>query len=141
MKFEILETVTADQKKKLQDKKVCDVTEMVLPSIIGYYKGWIGSTEEEYFSIVFVKGIITVSLEEREFRLGREPINYSVVDSLHESLIGPITAAKKTTVDLYNTKLYLDDVKLLTFKDVMKSLKWKLDTGVEVEEHYLSEQL
>lgn len=142
MKLRLFDSVTDSQLKRLQNKKICDVTEIVVASSVGYYKGWTGSTEEKWFSIVFVKGVLTVSVEEREMYLGKFPINLALSDTLEEMLSPPVTATKNMMVDMYNSSLYLEDLRKITFKDIMKLLKWKfLNRNVKVQEHFLSESL
>ena len=142
MKFEVFDHVTKEQLDMLQNKKVCNVTEMIMPSIAGSYKGWCGSTEDAYFSIVFVRGIMTVSLEEREMCLGWNPINFAAIDVLADAGKGKATEAKNAIIDEYTTRLYLDDVSLIKFSDVMKPLKWKMKSrSVKVEDHFMNDPL
>lgn len=143
MKFVILESVSKENLIRLQKKVVCNVTELFAPSnIVGSYKGWLGSTEEEYFSIVFVNGILTISLEEREMCLGWRSLSYAIIDTVADAYSGKASVAKNILVQEYDLHLYLKDLNEIKFKDVMKTLKWKLKSKkVKVDEHFLNDSL
>lgn len=141
MKFKILETVTTDVKKRIEGKKVCDVVEYTVPSLVGPYKGWIGSVEDEYFSVALVKGIVSVSLEEREMKLGWNIIRYAIVEHLHTILTSKKfnTKVRKQLIEAYNDIGSDKDIELITFKDVMTLLKWKFKSRkVKVDEYFLN---
>ena len=88
---------------------------------------WIGSTEEEYFSVSFVKGVLGISLEEREMLLGKNPINYAMVSELMNKL-SKVKNNREKSLDVarkYNKVGYIKDLEEIGFEDVMKVLKWK----------------
>ncbi len=130
-----------EDRKRIFNKKVCGVVEFILPSDLGYYKGWIGSTENEYFSIAFVKGVLSVSLEEREMQVGWNISNVAMVTHLHKLITTQkmdISAISKM-VNTYNLDGCDDDVKAIKFTDVMTVLKWKFASRkVKVDEHFLN---
>lgn len=141
MKFTLLTLFRDEEKKRIQGKKVCDVVEFVIPSDLGYYKGWIGSTENEFFNIALVKGVLSISLEEREMCVGWKITNVAMITHLHKL----ITSTKINAVDIakildtYNHKDCDADVKDVKFSDVMKVLKWKFKSRkVKVDEHFLN---
>ena len=139
MKFRILNSITEEFKKSIENKKVCDVVEFRLSSPDGIYKGWMGSVEDAYFSTTFVKGIISISISEREMCLGWVCTSYAVIDKLYDVLSGKITLNTEYFIDEYNSKNYLNDVQSITFKDVMKVYKWKFKSRkVKVEQHFLN---
>ena len=84
MKFVILEKVTKDTRARIENKVVCDVIEHTFSTPIGTFKGWRGSVEEAYFSVTFVKGVISLSMSEREMCVGWELISYAIIESVNE---------------------------------------------------------
>jgi len=92
---------------------------------------WRGTTETEFFAVTFYGGIVTLDINERELLLGREE-NVLVV-AVVKSLVALNKASK--TKDQFTKKLqlnieyinaqYLKDVETLTFKDIMRIVKWK----------------
>jgi hypothetical protein len=142
MDFVILKTVTDELRKRIEKKKVCNVVEYILLSHAGPYKGWLGSVEDEYFSITFVKGIVSISLDEREMRLGWTINNYGMVEHLHKILVSKNIKFEtiQKLADAYNLIGADHDTMNITFHDVMKVFNWKFKSRkVKVEEHFLND--
>jgi hypothetical protein len=141
MKFTLLTAFKDEDRKRIQNKKVCDVVEFIVPSDLGYYKGWIGSTENEYFSVAFVKGVLSVSLEEREMRVGWDITNVAMVSYLHDLLTTKKMDVSTINhiVDVYNKESCENDIKSVKFTDIMKVLDWKFKSRkVKVDIHFLN---
>jgi hypothetical protein len=122
-KFTLLDSTPKEEVQRLQNQTVMDVEEYNETGILGDYKAWRGSTENAYFYIVFMKGVITVICEEREMLIGTRITTYSVLTKL-------VNMSKKSNsyslFDSYNAVEYKEDMKNVTFDDVMMTLKWRL---------------
>ena len=107
---------------------MCDVTEHHLTDpLLGKMASWRGSVEEEYFSIIFAKGILTVSLVEREYNLGHSAVNFAMSERLFRILKeNKDNAALRTTETLdYYIKQNQKEQKEISFIDVMVILEWR----------------
>lgn len=129
----IRNTSNAEELDKLKGKIVGNVEEFSLnDDYLGPTKAWKGSTEEEYFSLLFTNGMLSLCISEREMYLTKDPIGVAIAPALSE-------AVKISDVDdvkgLELTKLYTDgnqskeDVENLTFGDILEILGWKQKTG------------
>lgn len=121
-KFTIVATTPKEEIQRVQNRKVMDVEEYNDTGVFGDYKAWRGSTETEYFYIVFMKGVVTLILEEREMLIGSNIICYATLTKLVKM------AKRADSVEWftkYNATEYRDDLKSTTFEDIMVSLKWK----------------
>jgi len=125
-KFTIVSITPKEEIERVQNRKVMDVSEYEETSPIGLgdYKAWNGSVEMEYFSIIFMKGVMTISLAEREMDLIDKPINYAILTKLHNLLKTKTKLECMQTYAMYNNEGYKDDLKSITFNDIMKALKW-----------------
>jgi len=90
----------------------------------GNYKAWFGSTETEYFSIIFVRAILTISIAEREMELGKKTINYAILTKLYNNLDNKSKEQAESDFIKYNMYGYKEDLKHVTFDDIMTVLKW-----------------
>lgn len=120
-KFTIVSTTPKKDIERVQNRKVMDVEEYELSGMFGDYKAWKGSTETEYFYVVFMKGVITAMVEEREMFIGKNIVTYSILTKLFN------LSNNSDSVELfneYNAILYKEDLKSLTFQDIMTTLKW-----------------
>lgn len=121
-KFTIVATTPKEEIQRVQNRKVMDVEEYNDTGVFGDYKAWRGSTETEYFYIVFMKGVVTLMLEEREMLIGSNIICYATLTKL-------VKMAKRTDsvewFTKYNATEYREDLKSTTFEDIMVSLNWK----------------
>jgi hypothetical protein len=121
-KFTILTGIPKEELSRIQNQKVMDVEEYNETGAFGEFKAWRGSTELAYFYIVFMKGVVTVILEEREMLIGTRITTYATLTKVTNEANKPDPAEWFIK---YNTTEYKDDLKTLKFKDVMVSLKWK----------------
>jgi hypothetical protein len=125
VKFEVI--VPPEIAVMFQDRVVCDVCEYhITDPLLGKMASWRGSVKDEYFSILFVKGVLTVSLVERECQLGHEAINYAMSELL-------VKALKENKEDVLKTDSTLDyfakqgpkEQEIVHFIDVMVILNWR----------------
>jgi len=104
---------------------------------------WNGTTEDGFFIISFSDGLLGISFDEREMFL-----NCSIkiagytefVSAVHSNSLNKkqcsLTAATEfdETIGEYYTKNYPEEVKNITFNDVLDFLGWKLKKGTTIEE-------
>jgi hypothetical protein len=136
-KLQILTSVSKEDVERIQNKKVLDITEFDEYSsiVFGYYKYWMGSTEEHYFSICYIKGLLSISLEEREMFLGKFPINYAIATELIDAMsdVKNDQQAAFDVADKYNLNGYLKTYKEIKVEDVLEVLKWEKSENVKVK--------
>jgi hypothetical protein len=127
----------------LKRRVVCDVTEYhPTHPLVGRIASWRGSTETEYFSIVFVKGMLTVSVAERECHVAdtEHTVNYAMTDNLKAALDkatgGGATAALEARYDYEKLKDPEEQAKI-SFADVMTALDWRYKEGVKIDHDVL----
>jgi hypothetical protein len=108
----------------------------------GKIKQWRGATEEEYFIIMFVQGVLVISLSEREMLLGSNITRYAMTDFLSGALktfeksdLAGITSVASS----YNQHVFPLDEKEITFDDVMTAFKWVAAPKMKVDEDWLSD--
>lgn len=126
VKFKII----ADEKiaKTVQDRVVCDITELRLNNFeqdptLGKIVSWRGTVNDEFFSILFVKGLLEISLVEREMLLGQNLIFYARTE-----LSDNANNNANISYSLKDSNLEQDNI---TFVDVMVTLKWKYAPNVK----------
>lgn len=130
MKIRVLER-EKDVLDRIQNKVVCDVTEYHIKSPMGSVLNWRGSVLEEYFSILFLRGVMTVSVEARECLIGSHCINYGMSEKLIESLEKDSQRHKgKSKLTGFPENDYLKseaeiEIKAVTFTDIAAALNWK----------------
>lgn len=130
-KLKILKTTPKEQIERVQNKVVEDVTEYNGVNDMGKYKLWTGSTEMEYFNIIFVRGVLTISLEEREMLLGGNSVIYyamtqMLIDVLSKVKNNNISVEAKEACERYHLNEYVGELNDVDFKAVRKILKWKM---------------
>ena len=119
----------------LSGRVVCDVTEYrTSHPLVGQIVAWRGSVEAEYFSITFMKGILTLSLAEREMLIGQNAVNYAVVSVLGEAMARGDSIASAEATFNYHLKQGEKDTKEISFTDVMVALGWRYKEGAKI--HY-----
>ena len=131
-----------DASALLQNRVVCDVTENHLTTaLFESIVSWRGSVAEEYFSIMFLRGILTVSLVERECQLGYNAVNYAMSEALSQTLnVAGDNAIMTTEAHFnYNIKQGPKEQKEISFTDVMVVLGWQYKEGVKVDYNILAE--
>jgi hypothetical protein len=119
-----------------QNRLVCDVTEYKMDTPAGPVSAWRGSVAEEYFSITFIRGILTLSVVERECQLGQNAVNYAMSSALSEPLkVAGDNAIMATEAHFnYNLKQAAKEQKEISFTDVMVVLGWQYKEGAHI--HY-----
>lgn len=131
----IRNTSNATELDNLTQRVICNVEEFSLGTILGPVKAWKGSTEEEYFSLLFNNGMLSLCINEREMFLGTEPIGIAMVEELREAV-----DVSKTNegLGLELTQLYTcggkleEDVKNITLGDCLEVLGWELKEGAKI---------
>ena len=134
VKFEI--TVPLEKAVTLTSRVVCDVLETrTATTMFGQMVNWRGSVAEEYFSILFFKGMLVVSLEEREGQLGQNSVNYAMSQSLSKALKeAPEEAIARTEACFdYYLKISPKESKEISFTDVMVALFWKYAPNAKID--------
>lgn len=124
-----------------QNRLVCDVVERHIDHHGILISSWRGSVADEYFSIMFMAGILTVSLVERECLLGQNAVNYAMSETLANSLkVAGDNAIMSTEATFnYNLKQGPKEQKEISFTDVMVVLGWQYKEGVKVDYDFLAE--
>lgn len=122
-----------------QNRVVCDVTDYHVDTSVGPASSWRGSVAEEYFSIMFLRGILTVSLVERECQLGHDAVNYAMSETLANSLkVAGDNAIMTTEANFnYNLKQSQKEQKEISFTDVMVVLGWQYKEGAYIHHDML----
>lgn len=142
-KLIVISTGNQSEIKRIQNRKIMDIVEYdeFSKNLGGYhFKQWVGSTETEYFSILFVKGLLNVCVEERESDLGKNPINYAISKRLVDkmSIVKNDLSKVMEESEKYNNVGYYEDHKEVHLKEVLKVLKWKrFSRNVKVKKGYL----
>lgn len=135
VKFKL--TVPIEKAITLTNRVVCDVLEIRTNTpILGKMVNWRGSVNEEYFSILFFKGILVVSLEERECRLGQDSVNYAMTESLDKAISGAPAddAVARTDASFdYYLKVSPKESDEISFTDVMVALYWKYAPNAKID--------
>lgn len=128
-------TTNADELDSFANRVICDVEEFSIDTVYGKAKAWKGSVEEEYFSLLFVNGMLTLCINEREMFMGTEPIAVAMSKPLKDA----VEMSKIDEQDgLQMTKDYTesgkmdDDIKNITLKDCMKILRWKIKPDAKI---------
>ena len=91
---------------------------------------WRGSVTDEYFVISFIRGVLSISLNERECNLDNNVCHYAVSDGLFASskektnLMEVMGDYVKTSHDKEQNEI--------SFTDVMAILDWKYDEHAKI---------
>jgi len=114
------------QYESVKNRLIEYVTEYKIKSIDGKkYVGWYGTTETEFFSIVFVGGVVSVSLAERQMQIGESYCLPLIVSKLEKAALIDDQMEKIRILSKYNLNYANRDLEKATFKDIMKPLGWK----------------
>jgi len=108
----------------------------------GLMTTWKGAVENEYFSILFIRGILIVSVVERECQLGHVSVPYAESMTLTHAIRavdGADNSVKLEVQNDYNKNTSQKEQDDITFDDVMECLKWKLKENVKVDEDLLGD--
>lgn len=120
--------------ERLKKRVVDYVCEYRMKSLFGELINWRGSTETEYFSIIFIKGVLTASVEEREMLLGTTGVNVAMSQKLADMFMAAKTELTQTEAALeYNRKHYKKEFDEASFTDVMVLLDWKYAPNAKVD--------
>lgn len=109
---------------------------------LGKLTTWRGALETEYFSVMFVGGILVVSVVERELHLGHISVSYSESESLIKAtsdLDGINDTEKDKLRQEYNLNTSKKEQDEITFDDVMLSLNWNYVPFAKIDENILGE--
>lgn len=118
----------------LSGRVVCDVCERHLTvPMVGKVVNWRGSVEQEYFSITFLRGVLTLSLVEREMLLGHNALNIAMVEPLASVVQGGDSIAAVEATYNYNLKQSEKDVNTISFTDVMVALSWRYAPNAKID--------
>jgi len=122
--------------ESLRNKKVCSVEECPTETVFGPGRAWKGSTENEFFYILFIDGMLSLYISEREMLLEEKGIGVGMTPELQEA----VDVSKIDKNDgLALTKKYTssgkmdEDMANITLDDILETLDWKLAEGVEMQ--------
>ena len=126
----------------LQNRLVCDLleTRTTVPGV-GRIVSWRGSTQEEYFSVLFVRGIFSVSVNERECQLNDSIVNYAMSMALSKAMKGfpgRDELSKQEDIHNYFDRLADKEMDEITFSDAMMLLNWTYKLGAKVDVNLLA---
>ena len=138
MKWKYLKTLTDDKKKFIMDGyKVIHVIKTIYHHFgIVSWKGEL--TNDCYFIVTMANGILMVSINEREVLLRDSIIEVAYCDIIEDVFVEQ-AFEKRMSIILQKIPLLNDLITVLTFKDIMKVLKWKYVNKNVVEDYSLFE--
>lgn len=131
----IRNTSNTEELDKLSKRKVCNVEEFELETLLGPAKFWKGSTEEEYFTLLFTNGMLTLCFNEREMLLDQDPVGVGMVAELREAVdVSKTDEAKglELTQAYTGGPKFEGDVKNITFGDALEVLGWEMKDGAKI---------
>lgn len=137
----IRNTSNAKELDKLSNRKVCNIEEFCMESMLGPIKAWKGSTDEEFFSLLFTNGMLSICIDEREMFLGTEAIGVAMATELKEAIEVAKTDEQKGVelTQQYTSGKSNEDTKNITLDDCLEVLGWELKDGVKIMfDNYLS---
>ena len=110
------------------------------------YLRWAGTTENEFFVVIFYAGLLTLSIAEREMFLGENttPIGISkylkeLAEPLH-SISDDAEFSRKLQIETNYLRMhYNDDLENLRFKHLMPIIKWKFASRKIKEDEFCME--
>ena len=136
--FVAVDTITSEESKLFFDRhKVKSIN--LIKCIPGNYR-WSGETDNLYFNIIFLDGILYISMDEREMRSTENFKNIAAVDeliSINESMKS-FDFQSKLSFDFKKIKKQSEDFVEkyhdvdFTISEIMKFLKWKIPVNLEV---------
>lgn len=128
--FVAVDTITSEESKLFFDRHEVKSINLI-KCIPGNYR-WSGETDNLYFNILFLDGILYISMDEREMRSTENFKYIAAVDeliSINESMKSfDFKKIKKQSEDFVEK---YDDVDF-TISEIMKFLKWKIPVNLEV---------
>ncbi len=140
-KFALLNSFPKEEFKKLQKRIVYDVEEFIdEESPSGRFNMWKGSTKDEYFTVVLMRGILTISIEERECHMMKERVHCigSITTFLEKMASFKVASKQQEFLKNYFMKGQLDDLYSTNISHVMDFLKWKfVNKKVKIKEGIL----
>jgi hypothetical protein len=106
--------------------------------LYGKLSVWRGALENEYFEIMFLGGVVVVSVEEREMELGKRSVTYAESQSLLDSaelVKGASPELQGSIIQEEYTKVIAKcEQNEITFADIMFILNWQYAEGAKVDE-------
>jgi len=131
-------SVDAAKALPLQTRVVeCVTKSSSLHPTFGKITCWRGALKDEYFYIVFIGGVVVVSVAECEFQLGQISVNYAESESLLKSAEIIKAADKEFKQQLqsdYTNIIAKQEQDEITFDDVMIILDWRYADLARVDE-------
>ncbi len=131
-------SLTPEKALPLQNRVVECVTKSSENHIaFGKISIWRGAVKDEYFSVMFVGGVIVVSVEEREMELGKNSVTYAESQSLldtAELVKGSSPEMQGEIQGQYTNVISKREQNEITFADVMFILNWQYIEGAKVDE-------
>lgn len=130
--------LTDEQALPLQNRIVEDVVKSSSEHpLLGKISIWKGSLKEEFFSVMFLGGVVVVAIAEREMQLGDPSINYAESQSLLDTAELVRGSSPEVQSDLqknYHNVTAKKEQEEITFADLMFILKWEYVDGAKVDE-------
>ena len=123
---------------KLVNRVVCDVCEYRhTHPVFGPFVVWRGSVAEEWFTIMFMRGILTISLAERECQVGENIIHYAMSEVMakcyNTGKNGATPIGEVEAVAEYLAKTMPKEIAEISFTDVMVVLNWKYSPNAKID--------
>lgn len=130
--------LTKEEAAKWQNRKVEYVSKSTsLNPTFGKFSTWVGALENEYFTILFLGGVIILSVAEREFILGQNNVVFAETISLlqaAELIKGSTPEIQQNIQNQYNTIVSLQEQNEITFDNIMSILNWQYTDEAVVDE-------
>ena len=131
-------SLTPEKALPLQNRVVECVTKSSENNLAyGKISVWRGALKDEYFSIMFVGGVIVVSIEEREMELGKNSVTYAESQSLLDTaeLVKGSSPEMQGSIQLeYKDVISKREQNEITFADLMFIFNWQYAEGAKVDE-------
>jgi hypothetical protein len=130
-------TSNADELDSLRNKKVCNIDEYTADTIFGSGRGWMGSTENEFFHILFINGMLSICISEREMLLDQNGVGVGMTKELRQAVnVSKVDeeAGLLLTKEYSSSGRMDEDMDNITLKDVLEALGWELKDGAKI--HY-----
>ena len=136
--FVAVDTITSEESKLFFDRHEVKSINLI-KCIPGNYR-WSGETDNLYFNIMFLDGILYISMDEREMRSTENFKYIAAVDeliSINESMKS-FDFQSKLSFDFKKIKKQSEDFVEkyhdvdFTISEIMKFLKWKIPVNLEV---------
>jgi len=105
--------------------------------LYGKLSVWRGALENEYCEIMFLGGVVVVSVEEREMELGKRSVTYAESQSLLDSaeLVKGASPELQGSIQAeYTNVISKREQNEITFADIMFILNWQFCNNAKVDE-------